>query len=537
MTSPETTPATFADLRLREEVLRAVSEAGYSQPTPIQAAAIPAVLARRDVIGVAQTGTGKTASFVLPMLDILAAGRSRARMPRSLILSPTRELATQTSQNFEIYGKHLNLSMALIIGGVGMGDQEKLLEKGVDVLIATPGRLLDWFERGKVLLGSVQILVIDEADRMLDMGFIPDVERIITTLLGRQQTLLFSATIPPEVRRLADRFLKDPAVVTVARAQMTADAVEDVLVPAPHADKRRSLKRLIDSQDVGKAIVFCNRKREVSSLARWLQREGLNARDIHGDLDQSQRQATLDAFKAGTVDYLIATDVAARGLDISAMPNVVNFDVPMHAEDYVHRIGRTGRAGLKGRAFTLVTGEDRKFLSAIEKLTGKTIPRLEIGGEPPPATGDEAEAPAPRARSARPRREPRAAAAVPTAGEQPVVAPDATPPAAPGPSSTEGRPAPARAVPASVNGRRVPARDGRAITARPVAAAAATGQRARHEPEVEAALRRRSTPRPAERPRRRESEPEPVVFGLSPDLPMFLQRPVPIRALPKDRDD
>ena len=323
----------FAELGLSEPILRAVAEAGYVQPTPVQAQAIPAMLAGGDLVAIAQTGTGKTASFVLPMLHRLASGRARARMPRSLILSPTRELATQTSSNFEIYGKYLNLSMALLIGGVGMGDQEKALEKGVDVLIATPGRLLDWFDRGKVLLGGIQILVIDEADRMLDMGFIPDVERILTLLTKREQTLLFSATMPPAVRRLAERFLSDPAQVEVARPATMAEGVEGFLVPVGAEDKRQALLHLITEQEITKAIVFCNRKRDVSSLNRYLQTRRLNARDIHGDLEQVHRQATLDAFKAGEVDFLVATDVAARGLDISDMPCVINFDVPFNPDD------------------------------------------------------------------------------------------------------------------------------------------------------------------------------------------------------------
>jgi superfamily II DNA/RNA helicase len=425
----DTSAPAFTDLGLAEPILRAVTESGYTQPTAIQARAIPLVLAGRDVVGIAQTGTGKTASFVLPMLNILASGRARARMPRSLILSPTRELATQTSANFEIYGKHLNLSMALLIGGVGMGDQEKALEKGVDVLIATPGRLLDWFERGKVMLGGVQILVIDEADRMLDMGFIPDVERIISLLTRRGQTLLFSATMLPAVRRLAERFLNNPETVEVARQANTAELIDASLVQIAGEDKRRVLLRLVKEQEIGKAIVFCNRKRDVSSLNRFLQGRGLNARDIHGDLEQVHRQATLDAFKAGEVDFLIATDVAARGLDISDMPNVVNYDVPFNPEDYVHRIGRTGRAGKSGRAFTFATPEEAKLVVAVEKLTGKEIPRLELQGERATAAAAPAEEAAPkpaRARTTRTRRgaqpaaaaEPAAARSVEEGGEQ-----------------------------------------------------------------------------------------------------------------------
>ncbi|MFZ1427853.1 MAG: DEAD/DEAH box helicase, partial [Geminicoccaceae bacterium] len=376
----------FADLGLDESILKAIADAGYTTPTAIQAGAIPEVLAGRDVIGIAQTGTGKTASFVLPMLHVLANGRARARMPRSLIISPTRELATQTAQNFEIYGKHLNLTMALLIGGVGMGDQEKALERGVDVLIATPGRLLDWFERGKVLLGGVNILVVDEADRMLDMGFMPDVERILTLLTGRRQTLLFSATMPPGVRRIIERFLNDPARIEVSRPATTVDAVDAVVVAVPGGDlKRRALVRLIAQQSVEKAIIFANRKREVSSLNRFLQGVGLNARDIHGDLEQAHRQATLDAFKADEVDFLVATDVAARGLDISDMPVVINYDVPFNADDYVHRIGRTGRAGKSGRAFTLTTTAEAKSVAAIERLIGKPIRMLDVPGVEPEA--------------------------------------------------------------------------------------------------------------------------------------------------------
>ena len=398
----------FAALGLRDEILRAIDEAGYRTPTAVQASAIPEVLSGRDVVASAQTGTGKTASFVLPMLNILASGRARARMPRSLILSPTRELATQTARNFEIYGKHLSLSMALLIGGVGMGDQEKALDKGVDVLIATPGRMLDWFDRGKILLGGISILVIDEADRMLDMGFIPDVERIVQLLTGRKQTLLFSATMPKEVRRLADRFLKDPAEIAVARDSSLSDTVKDVLVPLNGMDKRDAIERLLKTNGIDKAIVFCNRKRDVGSLTRHLQKRGYNAKDIHGDLDQPQRQATLDAFKAGTVDLLIATDVAARGLDVIDMPCVINLDVPLNAEDYVHRIGRTGRAGRLGRAFTFASEIDQKLVVAIEKLTGRSIERLALSE----ATVDTTEStPAPVRTSRRRRAAPKEAAA------------------------------------------------------------------------------------------------------------------------------
>jgi superfamily II DNA/RNA helicase len=371
---------TFAELGLREEIQRAIADVGYVHPTPIQARAIPVVLEGRDIVGIAQTGTGKTAGFTLPMLHRLAAGRARARMPRSLILSPTRELATQIADSFETYGKHLNLTMALLIGGVGMGDQEKLLEKGVDVLIATPGRLLDWFDRGKILMTSVEMFVIDEADRMLDMGFIPDVERIFQLLLKRGQTLLFSATMPKEVRRLAEKFLKDPVEIEVARPSTRAEKVVDVVVPISAVERRVAVDRLIDIEKISSAIIFCNRKRDVSMVNKFLQRQGRNAQDIHGDLDQSQRQATLDAFKAGRVDYLVATDVAARGLDIADLPAVINLDVPYHPDDYVHRIGRTGRAGKEGRAYTIADSDDAKYLAGIEKLLGQKLVRKPIEG-------------------------------------------------------------------------------------------------------------------------------------------------------------
>lgn len=377
LTLPDTVPASFAALGLRDEVLRAVSDSGYTEPTPIQAAAIPHVLAGRDVIGVAQTGTGKTASFVLPILHKLAAGRARARMPRSIILSPTRELATQTAANFETYGKYLNLTMALIIGGVGMGDQEKLLDKGVDVLIATPGRLLDWFERGKVMLTHVQIIVIDEADRMLDMGFIPDIERICKLIPPRRQTLFFSATMPPEIQRLVSQFLNDPVKIEVAKPSTTSSTISQSLVACPNdpAEKREALRRAIRAENEFKnAIVFCNRKRDVGTLQRSLQKHGFNAVALHGDMDQRARMQALDQFKNGEAEILVASDVAARGLDIPAVSHVFNFDVPIHAEDYVHRIGRTGRAGRSGTAVTLVAPSDKRYLAAIEKITGQTIP-------------------------------------------------------------------------------------------------------------------------------------------------------------------
>ncbi|HWI28677.1 MAG TPA: DEAD/DEAH box helicase [Stellaceae bacterium] len=370
----------FADLGLSPEVLQAVADAGYAAPTPIQEQAIPHVLTGRDVLGCAQTGTGKTAGFTLPMIDILAAGRARARMPRSLILEPTRELAAQVATAFETYGKHHKLSMALLIGGESFADQERKLDRGVDVLIATPGRLIDLFERGKILLSDVKILVIDEADRMLDMGFIPDVERIVGLLPRIRQTLFFSATMPPEIRRLADAFLMNPKEISVAPPASPAATVAQHLITIHHADKREALRRLIRSEDVKNAIIFCNRKRDVDILNRSLVKHGLNAAALHGDMPQSKRTETLERFKEGEIRLLVASDVAARGLDIQGMSHVFNFDVPIHAEDYVHRIGRTGRAGREGRAFTLATPEDGRFVAAITKLIGKDIPAISVSG-------------------------------------------------------------------------------------------------------------------------------------------------------------
>ncbi len=369
----------FADLGLSDELLRAVTEAGYDEPTPIQAGAIPSVLMMRDMIGIAQTGTGKTASFVLPMIDILAHGRARARMPRSLILEPTRELAAQVAENFEKYGKYHKLSMALLIGGVQMGDQVKALEKGVDVLIATPGRLMDLFERGKILLTGCNMLVIDEADRMLDMGFIPDIENICTKLPANRQTLLFSATMPPPIKKLADKFLSNPKTIEVARPASRNENIEQFVVKTAERGKRDTLRGLLEAEDVGTAIIFCNRKTTVRELAKSLQRSGYQAGEIHGDMDQSSRIAELDRFKAGTVNILVASDVAARGLDVKGVSHVFNFDAPWHPDDYVHRIGRTGRAGAKGRAFTLVTPSDDEALDNIQKLTGYQIPVYDTG--------------------------------------------------------------------------------------------------------------------------------------------------------------
>lgn len=373
---------TFDELGLAPEVLKAVAETGYTEPTPIQAQAIPHVLAGRDVLGIAQTGTGKTASFTLPMIDKLSRGRARARMPRSLILEPTRELAAQVAENFETYGKYNKLSMALLIGGVSFGDQEKKLDRGVDVLIATPGRLLDHCSRGKVLLTGVQVLVIDEADRMLDMGFIPDIEEICKKLPFTRQTLFFSATMPPEIQRLTDTFLHNPERIEVARASSTGAGIKQVLIKTTRDGKRDMLERIVEEENVKNAIIFSNRKRDVASLERALTKAGLSAGAIHGDLDQSTRTKTLDGFRKGTIRLLVASDVAARGLDIPDVSHVFNYDVPSHAEDYVHRIGRTGRAGKSGTAYTFATREDAKYLAAIEKLIGNPIPTQEAPADP-----------------------------------------------------------------------------------------------------------------------------------------------------------
>ncbi|HET8535252.1 MAG TPA: DEAD/DEAH box helicase [Sphingomicrobium sp.] len=366
----------FADLGLSDELLRSVADSGYDEPTPIQRAAIPSVLMGKDLVGIAQTGTGKTAGFVLPMIDILHHGRSRARMPRSLILEPTRELAQQVSENFEKYGKYHPLSMALLIGGVQMGDQIAALEKGVDVLIATPGRLLDLFGRGKILLTGCELLVIDEADRMLDMGFIPDIEEICSKLPKSRQTLLFSATMPPPIEKLASRFLNDPKRVEVARPATANVNIEQRLLETRPDKKRDALREILRHEEFRNAIVFANRKTTVRELASSLKRSGFAAGQIQGDMDQSDRIAEFDRFKRQEINILVASDVAARGLDVKGVSHVINFDVPWQPDDYVHRIGRTGRAGMKGIAITLATREDAEAVERIEKLIGHKIPRV-----------------------------------------------------------------------------------------------------------------------------------------------------------------
>jgi superfamily II DNA/RNA helicase len=432
----------FSHLGLSEKVLSAVAAAGYTTPTPIQDQAIPHVLAGRDVLGIAQTGTGKTAAFTLPMLTKLEKGRARARMPRTLILEPTRELAAQVEENFAKYGGNQKLNVALLIGGVSFDDQDMKLVRGVDVLIATPGRLLDHFERGRLLLTGVELLVIDEADRMLDMGFIPDIERICKLVPFTRQTLFFTATMPPEIRRITEQFLHTPVKVEVARPATTLTTTTQQLVKTgrePH-EKRATLRDLIrSSEGLKNGIIFCNRKTEVAALYRSLVRHGFSALALHGDMDQSSRMAALEKFRRGEVTLLVASDVAARGLDIPDVSHVYNFDVPHHADDYVHRIGRTGRAGRSGTAITLATPADSKSVAAIEKLIGQPIPSMSAPASTAPVSTAE-EAPArgerPRHRQARGTRERRPAAA--PAKRVAAAPPAKTKPAAPRPRDSEG---------------------------------------------------------------------------------------------------
>ncbi len=374
---------TFAELGLSAKVVAAIEAAGYASPTPIQAQAIPVAVTGRDVLGIAQTGTGKTASFVLPMITRLETGRARARMPRSLILAPTRELAAQCAQSFEKYGINHKLDVALLIGGVSMDDQVRKLDRGVDVLIATPGRLLDHFGRGRIMLMGVEILVIDEADRMLDMGFIPDIEKICKLLPPRRQTLFFSATMPPEITRLVSQFLTDPVRIEVAKPATTAKTITQRFCYCDSGEdwaKREVLRELLRSLDVKNAIIFCNRKKDVAILHKSLTKHGFNAGALHGDMDQMSRTATLDQFRAGEIALLAASDVAARGLDIPDVSHVINYDVPWQPDDYVHRIGRTGRAGKEGFSATIVTADDIKAIDSISKLTGEDAQWI---GEPP----------------------------------------------------------------------------------------------------------------------------------------------------------
>src|SRR5688500_3444687 len=466
----------FADLGLSDELLRAVADSGYDTPTPIQRGVIPSVLMGRDIIGIAQTGTGKTAGFVLPMIDILAHGRSRARMPRSLILEPTRELAAQVAENFEKYGKHHKLSMALLIGGVSMGDQVKKLEKGVDVLIATPGRLMDLFGRGNILLTGCHLLVIDEADRMLDMGFIPDIEEICTKLPAQRQTLLFSATMPPPIKKLADKFLSNPKSIEVARPASSNLLIEQLMIRVDSRKKRDALADMLRQEEVRSALVFCNRKTTVRELATSLKRARFSVGQIQGDMAQADRIRELDRFKNDEINILVASDVAARGLDIKGVSHVFNYDVPWHPDDYVHRIGRTGRAGRTGIAISLVSREDAESIDNIQKLTGTRI--AEMGGKPEAqaeAGEPEAEPTARSGRSRRPRREPRSRA----------------------PRELEAAAAPA-------------------------AAAAAAEERPERPARAERAERPERPERAERKPPRRERDSEPAEEGWNGPVPSFL---------------
>jgi superfamily II DNA/RNA helicase len=396
-----TTPITnFADLGLSAHILKAIDDMGYTTPTPIQAEAIPHALAKRDVVGLAQTGTGKTASFTLPMIELLSNGRAKMRMPRSLVLTPTRELAAQVAENFDKYGIYSKLTKALLVGGESMNEQIRVLEKGVDVLIATPGRLLDLFERGQILMTDIRILVIDEADRMLDMGFIPDIEKIISRIPSQRQTLLFSATMPPEIRKLTERFLKSPIEISVAPPATTATTIDQKIMMVTPENKKRAIKSILDQEPVKNAFVFCNRKRDVDLLGRWLKDQGFKAAPLHGDMVQSKRTETLNGFKSGEVILLVCSDVAARGLDVSGVSHVFNFDVPFNPDDYVHRIGRTGRAGQTGVSWTLATDDDEKLVKAIEARIGRDIPTVPYVTTKSAASSNKHNNEAPKAKSA-----------------------------------------------------------------------------------------------------------------------------------------
>jgi superfamily II DNA/RNA helicase len=491
----------FVELGLSPATLAAVAETGYTTATPIQAEAIPVALQGRDILGIAQTGTGKTAAFTLPTIDKLAAGRSKARMPRCLVLAPTRELADQVAASFERYSKGQKLSWALLIGGVSFGDQEAKLDRGVDVLIATPGRLLDHFERGKLLMTGVQVMVVDEADRMLDMGFIPDLERIFKLTPAKKQTLFFSATMPPEITRLTKQFLNDPVRIEVARPATTAETIAQYLVPIPSADpkaKRAALRALVERADVKNGIVFCNRKSEVDIVAKSLRKHGFDASPIHGDLDQATRMRTLDSFRKGDLKLLCASDVAARGLDIPDVSHVFNYDVPHHADDYVHRIGRTGRAGKSGQAFMIVTPADSKNLDKVQKLIAKSVDKIELDLD---WANLKDEGRGGRERS--PRRERGARSERPERTERPERAERA-----PRAEAGEAKERPSR--------RRERAPE--AVEAQPAEAPVAQPEPAPERPVREAPRKGRERPR-------RDAEDEGAVVGFGADAPAFLLRP------------
>ena len=363
----------FQELGLSEQILKSIKEIGYKTPSQIQEQAIPHVLMGRDILGCAQTGTGKTASFILPLIEILITGKSKSRMPRSLILAPTRELAMQVSEDFKSFNKYLKLQMALLIGGVSFSEQDMKLAKGVDVLVATPGRLLDHIERGKVILKDVKILVIDEADRMLDMGFIPDIDKITKLLPQIRQTLFFSATLSGEIRNIGEKFVINPKEITVTPSASTSSNIESLLINTTKKDKLNNLKAILDLEKIKNAVIFCNRKLDINKVSQFLKNNNFKTVSLHGDMNQSSRILSLEEFKSGAAKILIASDVAARGLDVAGLSHVFNYDVPTNAEDYIHRIGRTGRAGLSGKAFTLYEEDDEKNILAIEKLINKKI--------------------------------------------------------------------------------------------------------------------------------------------------------------------
>jgi superfamily II DNA/RNA helicase len=505
----------FSDLGLSDALLRAVADSGYDTPTPIQRQAIPSVLMGKDIIAIAQTGTGKTASFVLPMIDILAEGRSRALMPRSLILEPTRELAQQVAENFEKYGKNHKLSMALLIGGVSMGDQMAALEKGVDVLIATPGRLMDLFARGKILLSGCAMLVIDEADRMLDMGFIPDIETICSKLPKSRQTLLFSATMPPPIKKLADQFMDSPKSIEVARAASTNTNITQWVVETSSRDKKDLVRTILTQDEVKTAIIFCNKKTMVRDLADVLKRARFPVGQIHGDMEQSDRIRELDRFKQGDIRILVASDVAARGLDVPGVSHVINYDMPWHPDDYVHRIGRTGRAGRTGVAISFATPEDAENLANIEKLTRQKIARWAGASAATPATpataGAEADTDAPKGERGDRRRKPRRHAATDEAPAAAVVAP----PHDDNPPRESHRPRSDTPAPADKPGRAAkPSRDERAP--RTTTKAAARDPLASYRATAPAGQARRTDDGDGER-----------FTGFGPEgVPGFLSRPI-----------
>lgn len=553
----------FSDLALDPRVLQAVADAGYETPTPIQAQAIPHALSGRDVLGIAQTGTGKTASFTLPMITLLGQGRAKARMPRSLVLAPTRELAAQVAENFDVYAKYTKLTKALLIGGVAFGEQDKLIDRGVDVLIATPGRLLDHHQRGKLLLTGVQIMVVDEADRMLDMGFIPDIEKIFSLTPFTRQTFFYSATMAPEIERITNTFLSSAVKIEVARQNSTSATIEQKLfqfTPSRRdksfAEKRAVLRALIRSEGEActNAIIFCNRKMDVDVLAKSLKQHGFNAAPIHGDLDQSLRTKTLDGFRDGTVRLLIASDVAARGLDIPAVSHVFNFDVPSHPEDYVHRIGRTGRAGRAGRAFTIAVPSDDKYLAQIEALVKQPIPRAELPDGAQPSEGKPTRNAAPddatRSENTRPERPRRSRGGA----ERGVAGRDGAPPRA---SSTldamdvvdlaqedAAPPMPAAAtVPETVRAPiapRAPQREDRLNHHRAERGAERGSDRAQDRPTPAAQSAERGAERGYDRGgerRHRDYDRGPAVMGMGDHMPEFLTRSFKITPKTTDAED